>query len=145
MDEQRVETHTMKPPLENDVRGIRRLIYWVLAGFFFALAVLGVALPGVPTTPFLLLMCYFLIRVSPALHDRALAWPIFGAPLRDWREQGGVRPHVKLLACAMVTLLVGSTLIFSGLHSGLKTIILVLAATGVTVVLRLPTAQTQQN
>ena len=133
-----------KIPIEAGVRGIQRIFYWLMAAFFFALAMLGVALPGLPTTPFLLLMSYFLLRVSPALHARAMAWPVLGAPLRDWKEQGGVRPRVKLLAGGMVTLLVGSTMIFSSLHFGLKTIICVLAATGVTVVLRLPTARAEQ-
>ena len=145
-----METQNVEAPSGKTVRGIRWLVYWVLAAFFFALAMLGVVLPGVPTTPFLLLMCYFLMRVSPALHARALTWPIFGAPLRDWKEHGGVRPHIKLLAYAMVTLLVGSTLVFSSLHLGLKTAVFLLAAVGVAVVVRLPSAReaaelTQQN
>ena len=104
-------------------RGAKRLLYWLMAGVFFLLAMLGVALPGIPTTPFLLLMCYFLLRVSPAMHAKAMAWPLVGGPLRDWRDQGGVRRSVKHLAYGMVTLLVGSTLIFSSLSVMLKIII----------------------
>ncbi|TXH06477.1 MAG: DUF454 domain-containing protein, partial [Candidatus Moraniibacteriota bacterium] len=87
-------------------RGAKRLLYWLMAGVFFLLAMLGVALPGIPTTPFLLLMCYFLLRVSPAMHAKAMAWPLVGGPLRDWRDQGGVRRSVKHLAYGMVTLFV---------------------------------------
>lgn len=130
--------------METQVRGIWRLVYWVLASLFFALAMVGIVLPGIPTTPFLLLMCYFLLRVSPALHARTLAWPVVGAPLRDWRVHGGVRTSVKLFACSMVALLVGSTLLLSSLHLGLKTGILVLAAMGLTVVIRLPTAHSER-
>ena len=123
------------------VHGLRRIAYWVLAGFFFSLAMLGVVLPGLPTTPFLLLMCYFLIRVSPALHARALAWPLVGGPLRDWREQGGVRRGVKFTAYAMVALLVGSTLVLTSLPTSAKAVILCAAMYGISVVIRLPLAR----
>ncbi|MBN8603263.1 MAG: YbaN family protein [Planctomycetes bacterium] len=122
-------------------RGIKRLLYWFLAGLFFLLALLGVALPGIPTTPFLLLMCYFLLRVSPALHARAMAWPLVGSPLRDWRDQRGVRRGVKRLAYAMVTVLVGATLIFSSLSVMFKFIIVSAAVYGIAVVARLPLAR----
>tara|TARA_R110002072_G_scaffold284006_1_gene447822 strand:- start:37986 stop:38423 length:438 start_codon:yes stop_codon:yes gene_type:complete len=127
------------------VRGLKRILYWCGAVFFFMLAMIGVVLPGIPTTPFLLLMCYFLIRVSPSLHAKAMAWPIVGGPLRDWRDQGGVRPGVKRLAYTMVILLVGSTLVFSSLSLPLKAMILAAAVYGISVVVRLPVAQTDQN
>lgn len=123
------------------VRGLRRWLYWFMAGLFFTLAMIGVVLPGIPTTPFLLLMCYFLIRVSPALHAKAMAWPIVGGPLRDWRDQGGVRRNVKRLAITMVIILVGSTLVFSQLAIAIKLVILVAAIYGISVVVRLPTAK----
>ena len=123
------------------VCGVRCYLYWLLAGMFFLLAMIGVILPGIPTTPFLLLMCYFLVRVSPALHDKALAWPLVGGPLRDWRDQGGVRRNVKALAITMVIVLVGSTLLFSTLSAAIKLVVLSAAIYGVSVVLRLQTAK----
>ena len=123
------------------VCGVRCYLYWLLAGMFFLLAMIGVILPGIPTTPFLLLMCYFLARVSPALHDKALAWPLVGGPLRDWRDQGAVRRNVKALAITMVIVLVGSTLLFSTLSAAIKLVVLSAAIYGVSVVLRLPTAK----
>lgn len=122
------------------VHGVRRVIYWIGAGLFFTLAMIGVVLPGIPTTPFLLLMCYFLVRVSPSLHAKAMAWPVLGGPLRDWRDQGGVRSQVKLLACGMVFVLVGSTLIWTSLSLALKTVIFCAAIYGISVVIRLPMA-----
>ncbi|MCA9047666.1 MAG: YbaN family protein [Planctomycetaceae bacterium] len=121
--------------------GLKRPVYWALAAFFFALAMIGVVLPGIPTTPFLLLMCYFLIRVSPSLHAKAMEWPVVGGPLRDWRDQGGVRRRTKLTACIMVTLLVGATLLLGTLAIKSKLAILLVAIYGVSVVARLPTVK----
>lgn len=123
------------------VYGLKRPVYWALAVFFFALAMIGVVLPGIPTTPFLLLMCYFLIRVSPSLHAKVLVWPVVGRPLRDWRDQGGVRKSTKLTACMIVTVLVGATLVLGTLAIKSKLAILLVATYGVSVVVRLPTVR----
>lgn len=118
---------------------LSRFVYWALAGFFFALAMVGVILPGIPTTPFLLLMCYFLIRVSPKLHARVLNWPMVGKPLRDWREHRGVSRSVKNIACTMVLVCVTPTFLWGGLPQAIKLLILCLAMFGISVIVRLPT------
>lgn len=123
----------------DSISGVRRAVYWSLAGFFFLLAMIGVVLPGLPTTPFLLLMCHFLIRVSPSLHAKALAWPLVGGPLRDWRDSRGIRPGVRITACTMVSLLVAGTLVLGSLPSVLKVAVAAAALYGIAVILRLPT------
>jgi uncharacterized membrane protein YbaN (DUF454 family) len=123
------------------VRNLRQLVDWGLAGLFFVLAMLGVVLPGLPTTPFLLLMCHFLIRVSPSLHAKAMAWPVVGGPLRDWHHQQGIRPRVRVLACTMVLLLVGTTLWFGPLPLIAKAAIACAAGYGLYIIVRLPTAR----
>lgn len=130
-----------KPVAVAAARSIRPIVDWGLAGFFFALAMLGVILPGLPTTPFLLLMCHFLIRVSPALHAKAMAWPVVGGPLRDWHQQQGVRPRVRVIACMMVLLLVGTTLWFGTLPLIVKVVIGLAAGCGLYIITRLPTAR----
>ena len=121
------------------VRGVRRLAYLVLAVLFLGLGVLGIALPGVPTTPFLLLMSYFLIRSSPRLHDRVVRMAIVGGPIRDWEEKRGVRIHVKVIASLMVLAIVGASLYSQTVYLPIKVTVVVLAAVGLAVVWLLPT------
>ncbi len=125
------------PP--GQVRGIRRVVYVVLALLFLGLGLLGVALPGLPTTPFLLLMSYFLVRSSPRLHDRVVAMPMVGRILRDWQESRGIRLRVKLIATAMIAAVVAVSLLSQTLNTPAKTVIVLLVATGLTVIWRLPT------
>lgn len=115
------------------------MIYLALALLFFVLGMVGVILPGLPTTPFLLLMGFFLVRVSPRLHAWILTWPLVGRPLTEWDERGGVRFGVKILAYVMVGGLVMFTLFFRDLNISIKIAIAMAALIGLVVVYRLPT------
>lgn len=82
----------------------KRLIYLGCAGFFFTLAVIGMILPIVPATPFLLVTSYFLVRSFPKLNDLLLDAPYFGPILYDWEVRKGMKTSVKLQAIATVVL-----------------------------------------
>lgn len=120
------------------VVGLKKVIYLCLAGLFFLLGVLGVALPVLPTTPFLLLTSYFLIRTSPRLNQALLRAPVLGQVLKDWQKTGGVRLSVKIQAISIVTMIIAATLIFSPLSILLKSLLFVLASIGILVIIRLP-------
>lgn len=120
------------------VTGVRKVIYLFLALVFFVLGALGVALPVLPTTPFLLLTSYFLIRTSPRLNHALLRSPVLGQVLKDWQQDGGVRLSVKIHAISIVLIIVLVTLYFSPLSIVLKTILVLLASIGILVVIRLP-------
>src|SRR5687767_7755696 len=86
--------------------GVRRAVLLALAALFFGLAVLGAFLPVLPTTPFLLVTSWLLVRSSPRLHQRLRASRLFGGFLRDWEEHRGVRPHVKVTALVVMAAVV---------------------------------------
>lgn len=116
-----------------------KIVYLALAVLFFVLGMVGVILPGIPTTPFLLLMGFFLVRVSPRLHAWILTWPLVGKPLTEWDEHGGVRVGVKVLAYVMVSALVLFTWLFRDLNFYFKLAITLAAIIGLIVVYRLRT------
>lgn len=116
----------------------RRIVFGVLAAFFFVLGAIGLILPGLPTTPFLLLTSYFLVRSVPSLNDRLLRSRIFGAVLTDWQQHRGVRKNVKLKAVVVVVAAVAAALWFSGLPLWAKFSIASFAAIGIVVISRLP-------
>ncbi len=70
------------------------LLGWVAVGF----GVLGIALPILPTVPFLLLAAFCFEKGSPKLHRWLLGHPTFGPPIRDWQEHRVIRPKTKLIA-----------------------------------------------
>lgn len=123
------------------VRGVRRVLFLSCAGACFVLGLLGVVLPGLPATPFLLLCSFFLIRTSPRLNAALRRSRLFGPILVDWQEHGGVRQHVKLKAIVVVALAVAITIVVSGYSLTATLGVITLAAVGVTVILRLPVAR----
>jgi uncharacterized protein len=82
----------------------RRLLWAALAYVFVALALVGIVLPGVPTTPFVLLAAWAADRGSKRVHDWLTRHPRLGPPLADWREQGAVSTRAKVIAIAFLAL-----------------------------------------
>jgi uncharacterized membrane protein YbaN (DUF454 family) len=84
---------------------------WLGIGLLFlALGELGVVLPVLPTTPFLLVAAACFARGSPRLHGWLRTHPLFGPPIRDWQDHGAIRPRAKALAVTMMTLVLLTSL-----------------------------------
>ena len=66
------------------------------------LAVLGLFLPLLPATPFLLLAAACFARSSERLHTWMLQHRHFGPLLRDWETHRAIRPSAKRAATAAI-------------------------------------------
>lgn len=115
-----------------------RLIQLTLGWIFVGLGLIGVFLPLLPTTPFLLLASFFFVRSSPRSHAWLLKNRYFGPFLRDWHQHRAVRPGVKWLAVATVLTVVVASLASGRLSPWLSAALLVLCTVGLTVIYRLP-------
>ena len=65
---------------------------------FFVLGILGVALPLLPTTPFMLLALWCFSQGSSRFHDWLYHHRVFGPPLRQWHRNRVIPWSVKLTA-----------------------------------------------
>lgn len=82
-------------------------------GFLFVgLAALGVVLPVLPTTPFLLIAAACFARSSPRFYDWLLSNRIFGPLIRDWREHRSIPLRAKILAVLLIAAVGGSSVIW---------------------------------
>lgn len=85
-----------------------RILYQVMAWLFFCLGMLGVLLPVLPTTPFLLLSLWAFSRGSRRLHDWLYHHPRFGPGLQRWQRHRIIPLHAKLL----ITLTMSASLVY---------------------------------
>lgn len=94
----------------HDSRLIRSL--YLIVGFAAViLAVAGVILPILPTTPFLLLAAACFARSSKRFHDRLLANRIAGPIIREWVEHRSIRRQVKRWVYLLMALSFGSSIL----------------------------------
>jgi uncharacterized membrane protein YbaN (DUF454 family) len=99
-----------------------------------------VLLPGLPTTPFVLVASYGLMRTSRRWHRRLLDSRLFGGVLRDWHLHRGISARVRVKALALLAIVVGTTCLWPGVSPIVKAIVAVGGLLGGTYVWRLPTA-----
>ena len=109
---------------------MRRFLYTVAGCSCVGLAFLGLFLPLLPTTPFLLLAAFCFSRGSERLHGWLLGHRTMGPIIRDWNEKRVIRPRVKVVAAISVVLLITPALFFGSFHPALKAVSL-LAGLGV--------------
>lgn len=88
----------------------------VAAGFIsLFLGLLGIPLPLLPTTPFLLLSAWLFARSSPRFYHWLINHRYLGKNIRDYREKGGVSKKVKIMSISLlwVTIILSSLMVVS--------------------------------
>lgn len=79
-----------------------RFLYLALGWLMVAIGIIGIFLPLLPTTPFLLLAAWLFARSSERIETWLLTHPMLGPPLRDWRQHGAIPRRAKLIACVTI-------------------------------------------
>ncbi len=81
-----------------------QIILWrVTAIVSLILGILGLALPIVPTVPFLILAAWAGSKAWPALESWLLNHRLYGRHIRNWRARGAVPRSAKFLATSMMS------------------------------------------
>ncbi|ROH75916.1 DUF454 family protein [Lonsdalea populi] len=120
-----------------------RMILIVLGWLAVVLATLGVVLPLLPTTPFLLLAAWCFARSSPRFHYWLLHRSWFGGYLRHWQQHRALPPGVKAKAVmAIVATFAASIWMVNILW--VRGLLLVIMACLLIFMLRLPVVDREQ-
>ena len=108
--------------------------------FFVGLAILGVALPILPTTPFLLVAAGCFAKSSPILHQKLLAHKVFGPLIYHWQESRSIPIRAKVISLlTMILSVFWSCYILD--NNYLRALIIALVLCPFIFILRLPLAK----
>jgi len=91
---------------------LKHAIYASLAAVSFALGVIGLFLPVMPTTGFMLLAVWLASRGSPRFAHWIRRHPRFGPPILAWEDERAIPRHAKWMAATMLvvsSLVIGFT------------------------------------
>lgn len=85
-------------------RPLRRFGWGLLAWSSIGAGTLGLFLPLLPTTPFLLIAAWAGPKASPGFARWLYRHPRFGPSLRAWKQEGAIATRAKLLATILISL-----------------------------------------
>lgn len=120
---------------------MKRTLYKPLGFLFLGLFILGVLLPLLPGTPFLLLSAWFFARSSEAWHARLLANEMTGPMIRNWEENRCMARRAKVVALTAMLGAGGTSILFAVEELWLKGLGGVLLAIGAASVLSIKTCE----
>jgi uncharacterized membrane protein YbaN (DUF454 family) len=117
----------MKRPIDNSIR-------WLLitAGTIsLSLGIIGIIVPVLPTTPFLLLTAACYAGSSQRFYDWLLNNKYLGTYIKNYREKKGIPIKVKIFAIVLLWCTISLSIILTSLDL-IVTSILLIVAIGVT-------------
>ncbi len=108
------------------------------AGFLcLTVGFLGILLPGLPATPFVLLAAWLFSLSSPRIERAIIDSRLFGPVIRNWRLHRGITRRTRWIALFVVAMTVGVTCFIAPVTDWLRWTVAFLAAIGIAVILRL--------
>ena len=108
-----------------------RIVYIVLGTISMALGILGIFLPLLPTTPFLLLTAALYFKGSPELYHWLISHKYLGPYILNFRENKAIPLRAKIFSVTLLWLTMSYCIFWVVPYLWVK-IILFLIASGVT-------------
>lgn len=92
-----------KPRTPKQERRALARFAWNIAGCIaLLLGLIGVVLPVLPTTPFVLLAAFAFSNGSPRLRHWLVKHAVFGPLIADWEANGAIAKPIKRLSCSIM-------------------------------------------
>ncbi len=115
-----------------------KTVYCLLGFCFFGLGAVGTVVPGLPTTPFMLLALWAFSRSSERFHNWLYHHRYFGPPLQQWHQHRVIPRNAKVLSISMMALSLAYLMIFTEVSWWLKGITLLVMVYGAWFILTKP-------
>lgn len=103
----------VSPALRATVSLPLRAILVTVGTVSLAVGVLGIIIPVLPTTPFLLLAAACYARASDRLYAWLIGQPSLGPIITEWRSSRSLPPGVRVRALALVALSFGVSIVLA--------------------------------
>jgi len=120
---------------------IKRSLLIFFCSFFVGLGFLGILIPGLPTTPFLLLAAGCFVRSSDRLYGWLLNHRILGKTIKNFRDNGTISLGSKITSITVMWLMIILSVVVFIENSWIRICLVILGAIGTTVIMLIPTSR----
>jgi len=94
-----------------------KIIYIALGSLFVLLGVIGIVIPGLPTTPFMLLAAWFYIRSSDKLYNKLINNKFLGKYISQYQKNKAIPLATKIYSILIMWLMIAlSVFIFININ-----------------------------
>ncbi len=114
---------------------MKKPLFVFLGSLSLALGIIGIVVPGLPTTSFVLLAAYLYARSSEKLYNKLLNHKFLGGYIRDFQK--GVRIRTKIKAISMMWVMITISGVFFIENLYVRIVLFVVGLTGTIVMARL--------
>lgn len=104
-----------------------RILLTVLGLISLGLAILGIFLPVLPTTPLLLLAAWLFLRGNRHLYDWLMEHPRFGRYIRNFTVHKAIPLHVKIVSVSLIWITLLNCAIFVAEHWIMRVLFILIA------------------
>ncbi len=122
-----------------------RVMLLVAGTLSVAIGVIGIYLPVLPTTPFLLLAAACYVRSSERMYRWLLGEPRLGREMQAILEKRGLPRNVKTFSLLFAWIVLGGLALFVVESALTKALLIALALIKTAVLLRMPTAEKHRD
>ncbi|MCC3305381.1 YbaN family protein [Sneathiella sp. HT1-7] len=91
----------------------KKIVLLLIGWLFVIVGAIGIFLPVLPTTPFLLISLWAFSQSSERFHDWLYHHRIFGPPLQDWSKYGVIPLRAKIIALSTMAISAALVILFS--------------------------------
>ncbi len=110
-----------------------KFIYILLGTIAFFLGMLGVFVPGLPTTPFLLITAWLYLKGSERLYNKLLNTRVVGNYIREYQKQRGMTLRQKISSIGVMWFMITISVVFFIPDETVSMIVLIVGAIGTVV------------
>ena len=88
-------------------------VFWLICGILaLTLGIIGIILPLLPTTPFVLVAAALFAKSSKTFHDRLVSNKYFGPIIKNWHENRTIPARAIFAAVLLMSISIGLALLF---------------------------------
>ncbi|MBN2520866.1 MAG: YbaN family protein [Bacteroidales bacterium] len=107
-----------------------KIIFILLGTISLTLGIIGLFIPGLPTTPFILLTAGLYIRSSDKLYSRLVTSPLIGQYINRYQKNKGMTKKQKIYSISLMWIMIFNSVIFLIQSAVTRIIVIIVGLTG---------------